>query len=83
MSGSAVFGMDVRRPGMLYAVLARCPFFEGKLKSFDATEAEKVEGVRHVIQIDEAVAVVADNTWAAMQGKAALQIIWDEGESAH
>jgi isoquinoline 1-oxidoreductase beta subunit len=82
VTGSAIFGLDVRRPGMLYAVLARCPFFEGRLVSFDATEAEQVDGVRHVIQVGEAVAVVADSTWAAWQGQDALQITWDEGPSA-
>ncbi len=82
VDGSAIFGLDVRRPEMLYTVMARCPVFEGKLASFEATKAEQVAGVRHVVQVGEAVAVVADNTWAALQGRAALEITWDEGSAA-
>ncbi|MBE7470709.1 MAG: xanthine dehydrogenase family protein molybdopterin-binding subunit [Anaerolineae bacterium] len=82
VAGRAIFGLDVRRPEMLYAVLARCPVFEGKLVGFETTEAAQVAGVRHVVQVGEAVAVVADNTWAALQGRAALQLTWDEGAAA-
>ena len=79
MDGSAQFGIDVRLPGMLYAVVARCPVFGGKVKSFDAAKAKAVPGVKNVVQISNGVAVVADNTWSAMQGRRALDIQWDEG----
>lgn len=90
VDGSAVFGLDVRVPGMLYAVVARCPVFGGAVKSFDATKAKAVAGVKHVIPIpaiDAAhsaggVAVVATSTWAAVQGRDALTIEWDEGPNA-
>ncbi len=67
---------------MLYAALARCPVFGGKVASFDATKAKAVPGVKNVVQISNGVAVVADNTWAAMQGRKALEIQWDEGANA-
>jgi len=81
-NGTAGFGIDVRRPAMLHAVVARCPVFGGKLKSFDATKAKAVRGVKSVLQVSTGVAVVADNTWSALQGREALQIQWDEGENA-
>jgi isoquinoline 1-oxidoreductase subunit beta len=81
-NGRAVFGIDVRLPGMLYAVAERCPVFGGKVASFDATAAKAVPGVKHVVQISNGVAVVADNTWSAQQGRKALQIKWDEGALA-
>lgn len=81
-SGKAQFGIDVRRPQMLHAVVARCPVFGGKVKSFDATKAKAVRGVKNVVQVSSGVAVVADNTWSAMQGREALQVQWDEGENA-
>lgn len=82
VNGTAIFGIDIRRPGMLYASLERCPVFEGKVASFDATEARKVPGVRDVFEIDRGVAVVAENTWAAIQGRKALKITWNEGRRA-
>ena len=80
--GSAEFGIDVRLPGMLYAVVARCPVFGGKVKSFDASKAKAVPGVKDVVAISNGVAVVADNTWNAIMGKRALLIQWDEGKVA-
>jgi isoquinoline 1-oxidoreductase beta subunit len=82
VNGSAQFGIDVRRPAMLYAVVARCPVFGGKVASFDATKTKAVPGVKNVIQISSGIAVVADNTWAAMQGRRALDVKWDEGANA-
>ena len=90
-TGAAKFGIDSRPAGMLYAVVARCPIFGGKPASFDATKAKTVPGVREVIQIDPVTAgafttggvvVLADNSWAAMQGRKALSITWDEGPHA-
>ena len=91
-SGAAKFGIDSRAPGMLYAVIARCPVFGGKVAKFDATKAKAVPGVREVVQIESVgpgaftaggVAVLADNSWAATRGRAALEITWDEGPNAN
>lgn len=81
VSGKTIFGIDVRMPGMLYASLERCPVSGGKPRSFDARAAKAVPGVKQVVQISNGVAVVADNTWAAMQGRKVLKIEWDEGEN--
>lgn len=81
-NGKAEFGMDVRLPKMRYAVIARCPVFGGKIRSFDATKARAVRGVKQVLQISSGVAVIADNTWSAMEGRRALEIEWDEGPNA-
>jgi isoquinoline 1-oxidoreductase beta subunit len=97
ITGSGIFGIDVRVPGMLYAVIARCPQFGGKAQSFDAAQARAVPGVRAVFQVPAisflpklnvnanvagGIAVVADSTWAAMQGRKALKISWDKGPHA-
>ena len=82
VNGRAGFGIDVRRPGMLHAVVLRCPVFGGKVASFDATKAKAVPGVKDVVQISSGIAVVADNTWNAMQGRNALAVKWDEGPNA-
>jgi CO/xanthine dehydrogenase Mo-binding subunit len=88
INGSAKFGIDSRVPGMQFAVVARCPVFGGKVKSFDAAKAKSVAGVREVFAIDAVasgaftaggVAIVADNSWAAMQGRKALQVEWNNG----
>jgi len=90
-TGSAKFGIDSRAPGMLFAVVARCPVFGGKVASFDAAKAKAVPGVRDVIQFETSgrgasttggIAVLADNSWAAMQGRKALAVKWDEGPAA-
>ena len=82
VDGSAQFGLDVKVPGMVYAVMARCPVFGGKLARFDAAKAKAFPGVRDVVQVGEAVAVIADNTWAAMRGRNELSLQWNEGENA-
>ena len=83
VTGRAQYGIDVRVPGMAFAAVARCPVFGGTVTSFDATAARAVPGVTGVQQISRGVAVVADNTWAAFQGKQALSVLWDEGTNAH
>jgi len=83
VDGSAVFGMDVKVPGMLVAVVARPPVFGGKVASFDATKARAVPGVRDVVRISSGVAVVADGYWPAHQGRAALDVTWDDGPNAN
>jgi isoquinoline 1-oxidoreductase subunit beta len=80
--GATKFGIDAEVPGMLYASLLRCPVFGGKVAGFDATKAKAVPGVRNVVQISSGVAVVADNTWAAFEGRKALTVKWDEGANA-
>lgn len=91
-TGTAKFGIDSRPDGLLYAVIARCPVFYGKVASFDATKAKAVPGVRDVFQIETSgrgasttggVAVLADNSWAAMQGRKVLEVKWDEGPAAN
>jgi isoquinoline 1-oxidoreductase subunit beta len=91
VNGSAVFGLDVRVPEMLFAVVARCPTFGGKHAHFDAAKAKAVPGVKDVFAIPAlgrdmftagGVVVVADSTWAAIAGREALQIAWDHGPAA-
>ena len=82
VDGSAQFGIDVRVPGMLVAVVARCPAFGGKVAKFDATKANAVPGVRRVVQISSGVAVVATGYWPAKQGRDALDVTWDDGPHA-
>ncbi len=82
VDGTATFGIDVQRPGMQYAVIARCPVFGGKVASFDASKTKTVPGVKSVVQISNGVAVLADNTWNAMEGRRALTVQWDEGPTA-
>ena len=82
-TGQAVYGMDAQVPGMLYAVVARCPHLCGKVISFDERQALRVAGVRHVVPVRSGiatgVAVVADHTWAAIKGREALQVKWEAG----
>jgi isoquinoline 1-oxidoreductase beta subunit len=82
VAGKATFGIDVRLPGMRYAAIARSPVFDGHVRSFDARKAKAVRGVIDVVQISNGVAVIATNTWAAFQGKQALNVVWDSGAKA-
>ncbi len=82
VTGRAIFGIDVKVPNMLVAVVERCPVFGGKVKSVDDKAARKMPGVKHILQIKSGVAVVADGYWHAMQARAALKIKWDEGDFA-
>lgn len=91
VNGSAGFGLDVRVPDMLFAVVARCPTFGGKPAHFEASKAKAAPGVRDVFEIPAlgkdmytagGIVVVADSTWAAMKGRDALQIEWDRGPAA-
>ena len=78
-TGKTEFGIDVKLPGMLYASLAQCPVIGGKVVSFDAAKAKAMPGVKHVVQITDGVAVVADSWWQAKTARDALDIKWDEG----
>ncbi len=86
--GSARFAIDARPPGMLYAAVAMCPVFGGKLKAVDAKAAQGMPGVRYVVPFDGAaggapgVAVVADHYWQARQAVAKLEPVWDSGPHA-
>jgi isoquinoline 1-oxidoreductase beta subunit len=93
VTGKAQYGIDTRLDGMLYAVVARPPVYGGKVASYDAAEALKVPGVLRVVEIESSpspaqfnplggVAVVARNTWAAIQGRKALKVVWNDGPNA-
>jgi isoquinoline 1-oxidoreductase beta subunit len=79
ITGKTEFGIDVKLPGMLYAALAQCPVIGGKVVSFDAAKAKGMPGVKHVVQITDGVAVVADSWWQAKQARDAIDVKWDEG----
>ncbi|OQP65876.1 xanthine dehydrogenase [Niastella vici] len=91
INGAAVFGLDKKLPGMLYAVVERNPRFRGKVKSFDDSVAKSVSGVKHVFTVQravfgllyEGVAVVADSLWAAMQGRKQLKVEWNDDGFEH
>lgn len=91
VTGQATYGIDVRLPDMRYASVERCPVSGGTVASLDASAAKAVEGVQDVIEIPAVgppvnstggVAVIASSTWAAFKGREALEITWDEGETA-
>ena len=90
-NGAAVFGIDKKLPGMLYAAVERSPRLRGSVKSYDDTAALKVSGVKKVFKVTmkvfntnrEGVAVIADSTWAAIQGKRALKVEWDDSGFEH
>ncbi|HET8621922.1 MAG TPA: molybdopterin cofactor-binding domain-containing protein [Gemmatimonadales bacterium] len=90
ITGRQVYGMDLRLPGMLYASVVRCPILGGTVRGLDDTKARSIPGVRDVVRLEadapsrlpERVAVIADSTWAALQGRQALGIEWDKGPNA-
>jgi len=83
VNGRAEFGIDVKLPAMKIAAIAISPVFGGKPRSFDEAAARAVNGVHQVVRIDNAVAVVADHTWAAKKGLKAANIQWDNGPNAN
>jgi len=82
VKGTAQYSIDVRLPGMKIATVAASPVLGGKLASVDESKAKAIKGVHQIVRLDDAVAVVADNMWAAKQGLAALAIRWDDGPNA-
>jgi isoquinoline 1-oxidoreductase subunit beta len=82
VNGTAVYGIDARPPGVKIATLAQSPVFGGRVKSLDDTAAKAVKGVRQIVRLDDAIAVVADHMGAAKKGLAALKIEWDDGPHA-
>ena len=83
VNGTAIYGIDVRPPGVKIATLAQSPVFGGRVKSVDDAKAKSVKGVRQIVRLDDAVAVVADHMGAAKKGLAALVIEWDDGPHAN
>jgi len=83
VNGTAVYGIDARPPGVKIATLAQSPVFGGRVKSVDDAAAKAVKGVRQIVRLDDAVAVVADHMGAAKKGLAALKIEWDDGPHAN
>src|SRR5260370_24899509 len=81
INGQAVFGIDVKNPGMLSAVVARAPVFGAKVKSFDDSRGRNMPGVRKIAAVPSGVAVVADSFWQAKVTRDPVRIDWDEGES--
>lgn len=81
VDGTAIFTIDVKRPGMLTAVVAHSPRFGGKLLSFDDAETRKIPGIMDVVQIPRGVAVLASNTYTAIKGRDALNAVWDFSEA--
>src|SRR4051812_183677 len=82
VNGTAVYGIDARPPGVKFATLAQSPVFGGRLKSVDDAAAQAIKGVRQIVRLEDAVAVVADHMGAAKKGLAALAIEWDDGPHA-
>jgi isoquinoline 1-oxidoreductase beta subunit len=82
LNGKAVFGIDVKLPGMLTAVIARPPIFGAKMKSFDDTRARSMPGVRKIAAVPSGVAVIADSFWQAKMARDVLRVEWDEGSMA-
>jgi isoquinoline 1-oxidoreductase subunit beta len=82
VNGTAIYGIDARPPGLKFATLAQSPVFGGRVRSVDDTAAKAVKGVRQIVRLDDAVAVVADHMGAAKKGLAALKIEWDDGPHA-
>jgi len=82
VNGTAIYGIDARPPGVKIATLSQSPVFGGRLKSVDDAAAKAVKGVRQIVQLEDAVAVVADHMGAAKKGLAALVIEWDSGPNA-
>jgi isoquinoline 1-oxidoreductase beta subunit len=81
--GKPVYGIDVDLPGMLYASLVQCPVFGGSVRKVDASAAQRMRGVKRIVELHDAVAVIADNGWRANQAVKALQNEWDDGGHGH
>ena len=82
VNGTATFGIDIRLPGMLFAMMRSAPVFGGKVASFDAAKVTGMAGVKAVVPVANGVAVVADNSWRARQALEALPVTWNEGPDA-
>ena len=81
VTGKPIFGIDVRVPNMLYAAIVQCPVFGGTPKSYDETKIRDLKGVRRIVMLPNAVAVVADSWWQAKQAVDSLPVIWDDKQN--
>jgi isoquinoline 1-oxidoreductase beta subunit len=81
VTGKPIYGIDVRLPNMLYATIRQCPVFTGTLRSVDETRLAGIRGIRRVIKLKDAVAVVADSWWHASKAADALRVSWDFGDA--
>ena len=79
VTGETIYGIDVRLPGMLYAAIRQCPVFNGRLRALDESKLAGRKGIRQIVKLPGAVAVVAESWWQARQAVAALPITWDDG----
>ena len=79
VQGKPIYGIDVRLPNMLYAAVIQSPVFRGKLKAVDDAKLGDIRGVRKVVRLDDAVAVIADSWWRAKKAAELLDIAWDDG----
>ena len=82
ITGRATYGIDVQPAGVRYAAVAASPVFNGKVETVDDRATLAIKGVRQVVRLDDAVAVVADSTWAALKGLSALKVTWNEGANS-
>jgi isoquinoline 1-oxidoreductase subunit beta len=82
VTGKPIFAVDVRVPNMLHAAIIQSPVFQGTLKAVDESGARAIKGVRQVIRLSDAVAVVADSWWQAKKAADALKVTWNEGQSS-
>jgi isoquinoline 1-oxidoreductase beta subunit len=82
-NGTAMYGMDVRVPGMKYASIEKPLEIGATVKSFDATDALKYPGVRNVVQVSSGIAVIADNTFSAFHARKLLKVVWSPGPNAN
>jgi isoquinoline 1-oxidoreductase beta subunit len=82
VNGTATYGIDVRRPGMLYAAIAQSPVFKGTLETVDDAPAMRYQGVRRVLKLDDAVVVVADSFWIAQKALGELKPVWRQSPMA-
>jgi len=92
LAGNSKYGIDVKVPGMVYAVVERCPVLGGKIKSVDDSACKQITGFIKTVQFDgtaapmhlhAGVAIIASNVWSAMKARKVLKVIWDEGDKNH
>ena len=82
VTGQPIYAIDVRLPNMLHAAIVQCPVFKGRLRSVDTSRLGTMKGVRRVVHLPDAVAVVADSWWQAKKAADALAVVWDSGEGS-
>jgi Aerobic-type carbon monoxide dehydrogenase, large subunit CoxL/CutL homologs len=82
ITGKPIYAIDVQLPNMLHAAIVQCPVFKGTLKSVDETKLAGVKGIRQVVKLPDAVAVVADSWWRAKKAAELLALTWDVGDNS-